>query len=98
MAADRDMKKEPNQRTIQFARQEAAFFKRLVQVDNEFEVDNQNFSSLLNSKMRITSPERKAEAVKELNQLLSYMRGAIYEYAKDIADKAAELPDDQPEE
>lgn len=96
--ADASMTREPNAETIKFARSEAPFFKRLVMLDDDFSLDSPNFSSLLNAKMKLTAPEKKAQAVRELNQLLSYMRGAIYAYAKDIADKAVELPDEENEE
>lgn len=77
-----------------FVRKEARFFKRLVQVDDKFDLKSADFKQLLSMKLNATDAHRVPDAVQALNILLSYMVEELHGYAKLIGDVGRKLPDE----
>lgn len=85
---------EPPAKLQEFVRKEARFFKRLVQVDDKFDLKATDFKQLLSMKINATDAHRVPDAVQALNILLSYMAEELRGYAKLIGDVGRKLPDE----
>lgn len=80
--------------TVDFARSEAEFFKSLLQLDSDFEIDGTHFIQRLNAQMKKTAPANREAAIKQLNILLASMRRAMKAYAAEVAQVSAKLPEE----
>ncbi len=77
---------------VRFVKNEAKFFKRIVNVDDKSELKDSDFKELLALKIKQTAPERVPDAAQALNMLLGYMTGEIKNHA-DAIKQAAETLD-----
>lgn len=83
---------EPPAELIRFVQAESSFFKRLIRIDDKFEIDKADFKDLLKRKMDRTDASRFPDAAHALNILLAYMVAEIRGYARQIAVMGRKLP------
>jgi len=79
---------------IQFARDEAKFFKRLLTITDDNKLHDDDFKQLLALKMNQTNPARIPDAAEALNRLLGSMIAKLNARAKAIADIGRTLDDE----
>lgn len=77
---------------INFVKKENTFFKRLVKVDNDFQLDDSHFKELLSAKIKLTAEPRVPDATQAMNLLLAYMAEEFAGHARVIADAGSKLP------
>jgi hypothetical protein len=83
---------EPPAELVNFVHAEANFFKRLIRINDKFDIDEGDFRDLLKRKMDRTDAARFPDAAHALNILLAYMIAEIQGYAKQIAIMGRKLP------
>ena len=82
----------PPEQLIKFVQKEAAFFKDLFKVDDDFELNNTAFKQLLAAKVSKTPKDRQPDAALALNLLFAYMIAQFKEYANVISTAGRNLP------
>ena len=70
---------------ITFVRTESKFFKRLIRVDDDYKLEDEDFKDLLALKMKQTAPERVPDAAQALNMLFAYIAHNFRGHARTIA-------------
>jgi hypothetical protein len=81
----------------QFVRNEARFFKRLVTVRDDFQLDDAKFKELLAMKINQTDPTRIIDAGEYVNQVLMMASIAFLNHAKIILAVGENLSDEKAE-
>lgn len=76
----------PPQQLVRFVKHEANFFKRLVRIKDNMELNDGDFKQLLQLKLKQTAAERVPDAAKALNLLFGYMHSAFLAHARSIAE------------
>ena len=79
----------PHRQLIKFVRKESAFFIRLVRVNGNGQLLDNDFKQLLALKVRQTDPSRVPDAAQALNLLFGYMEYTFKEHAK-VIEKAVD--------
>lgn len=79
---------------IKFVRAESKFFKRLIKIDDDFKLDDDDFKSLLTMKIKQTDPARVPDATQALTLLFTYMSAEFRAHARTIADAGRSLDDE----
>lgn len=82
---------EPQPDLVNFVKKEASFFKRLIKLDDDFNLNKRDFTELLRLKMNATG-QRYPDAVCALNIILAYMVKEIEAYAKQIGIVGEKMP------
>lgn len=86
MAADAPS---PPQSLVKFVKKEARFFKRLVKLKDNAQLDDSDFKQLLALKIKQTETSRVPDAAMALNLLFGYMASEFKAHAKVIETAAA---------
>ncbi len=86
----------PPAEITKFARNEARFFKRLIVLDQDFQLNEPTFKQLLSQKIKVTELHRQHDAIAALNILLTFMTAELNSHATDIAEVGRRLPADDP--
>ena len=71
---------------VNFVKSESKFFKRLIQVNDDFNLDDISFKELMQLKIKQTDPTRVPDAAEYLNMLLLYTADEFRGHAKTIAE------------
>lgn len=87
-------KGKPSPELANFVKKEIDFFKRMVTLDNDLQVDLPHAASQLNAKMIKTQEGRRTDAVMALNWIFFWLHKCVLDYAEEIAQHTAKLPQD----
>lgn len=79
---------------IKFVRSESKFFRRLIRVDNKFQLDAGDFKELLGLKIKQTDGARVPDAAQALTLLFTYMSEEFRGHARVISQAAVALDDE----
>lgn len=79
---------------VRFVKKEATFFKRLIRVKNNAELNDNDFKELLELKIKQTDSGRISDAAHALNLLFGYMISEFNEHARDVAKVQADQEDE----
>ena len=74
----------PPAQLIKFVKSEAKFFKGLVRVKNNAELNDEDFKEILSLKIKQTATERVPDAAQALNMLFGYMVSEFTKHARAI--------------
>jgi hypothetical protein len=76
---------------VRFVKNEAKFFKRMINVNDKGELNETDFKELLQLKIKQTAPERVPDAAQALNLLFGYMTSEFKQHAQAIKEAAETL-------
>lgn len=76
---------------VRFVKNEAKFFKRMININDKSEVNDSDFKELLQLKIKQTAPERVPDAAQALNLLFGYMTSEFKKHSLAIKEAAATL-------
>lgn len=84
-----------NREFIRFVKQESKFFKRLIQVDDDFKLDDAQFKEMLALKVKQTDPARIPDVAQYLNILFMYATSRLMTHTETIRQVGKSLNDEK---